>query len=229
MQRNIWPGLVIILTGFAMSGHEQATVLSTKAHSEFGYTLMLAGICRIIEVCFVAKDIPATGSPFHLFSHLCPFLLVAAGLQFMAATDEELATVEGIGMDATTHTVALFCMAFVIYLWANILITAYHTSGRNAPAESGSERATLGSWWQLFLTGATSHLNGSSSSLAKEEVAYDALPNSASNNIELGHRQRDSGHNDTYTIYNAETEAEDNGGDAYWNDELRPASRMRPT
>ena len=46
----------IILTGYAMSDHAQALKLSTKVHAVFGYTLMLAGLTRLIEVCFVAPS-----------------------------------------------------------------------------------------------------------------------------------------------------------------------------
>ena len=46
----------IILTGYAMSDHEQALKLSTKVHAVFGYTLMLAGLTRLIEVCFVVPS-----------------------------------------------------------------------------------------------------------------------------------------------------------------------------
>jgi hypothetical protein len=48
----------IILTGYAMSDHEQALKLSTKVHAVFGYTLMLAGLTRLIEVCFVVPSYP---------------------------------------------------------------------------------------------------------------------------------------------------------------------------
>lgn len=43
----------IILTGFAMADHPQALMISTRVHAIFGYTLMLAGFARIVEVCFV--------------------------------------------------------------------------------------------------------------------------------------------------------------------------------
>lgn len=33
-----------------MSNHEQALMISTAVHSMFGYTLMLAGLTRIIEI-----------------------------------------------------------------------------------------------------------------------------------------------------------------------------------
>jgi hypothetical protein len=46
----------IVLTGFAMSEHAQALPLSTRVHAVFGYTLMLAGVTRLIEVCFVAPS-----------------------------------------------------------------------------------------------------------------------------------------------------------------------------
>jgi len=43
-----------------MSDHAQALMLSTKVHAVFGYTLMLAGLARLIEVCFVAPSYAPT-------------------------------------------------------------------------------------------------------------------------------------------------------------------------
>ncbi|KAG7445160.1 uncharacterized protein BT62DRAFT_898562 [Guyanagaster necrorhizus] len=54
-QRNVVPGLIIILTGWGMSEHAQALMISTKVHTMFGYTLMLAGFTRIIEICFFSN------------------------------------------------------------------------------------------------------------------------------------------------------------------------------
>ncbi|KAJ7614655.1 hypothetical protein DFH06DRAFT_1240565 [Mycena polygramma] len=51
-KRNVVPGIILILTGWAMSEHEQHLMLSTKVHAIFGITLMLAGVTRIMEVCF---------------------------------------------------------------------------------------------------------------------------------------------------------------------------------
>ncbi|KAJ7089836.1 hypothetical protein B0H15DRAFT_839435 [Mycena belliarum] len=50
-RRNVVPGVILILTGWAMSEHEQHLKLSTKVHAMFGITLMLAGLTRIVEVC----------------------------------------------------------------------------------------------------------------------------------------------------------------------------------
>ena len=55
-KRNLIPGIVILLTGWAMSAHPQHLPLSTMVHTVFGYTLMAAGGVRIIEIAFVLKD-----------------------------------------------------------------------------------------------------------------------------------------------------------------------------
>lgn len=42
-------------------------------HAVFGYTLMGAGLARIIEVCFVLGDKPAADEP-KAFQHLPPYV-----------------------------------------------------------------------------------------------------------------------------------------------------------
>ena len=54
--RNLIPAIVLIMTGWAMGGHPQNMELSTHVHSIFGYTLMVAGGARIIEIAFLLKD-----------------------------------------------------------------------------------------------------------------------------------------------------------------------------
>jgi len=49
----------IILTGWAMSEHAQALMISTKVHATFGHTLILAGVTRIVEICFVPTKFAA--------------------------------------------------------------------------------------------------------------------------------------------------------------------------
>ncbi|KIL69169.1 hypothetical protein M378DRAFT_190396 [Amanita muscaria Koide BX008] len=72
-QRNVVPSIILMMTGWAMSSHAQALMISTKVHSIFGYTLMAAGLTRLIEICFL----PAFPSP----SPLRP--------QTVAATDDD--------------------------------------------------------------------------------------------------------------------------------------------
>ena len=55
-KRNLFPALVIMLTGWGMSAHPQSLELSTHVHTVFGYTLMAAGAVRVVEISFVLKD-----------------------------------------------------------------------------------------------------------------------------------------------------------------------------
>ena len=55
-KRNFIPGFVIMMTGWGMSAHPQELMVSAATHAMFGYTLMAAGVTRIIEVAFVVRD-----------------------------------------------------------------------------------------------------------------------------------------------------------------------------
>ena len=144
-KRSVIPSIIILLTGWGMSGHAQALELSTRVHSLFGYTLMTAAVCRIVEVCFVLRDQPTgQGEPepgqwfhAHAFQYMCvvanspPFLLVASGILFMSATDEEMRWANSKGVDYVTWGLIDFSVAFVIFFWSkcvsadSVLIDAY--------------------------------------------------------------------------------------------------------
>lgn len=75
-KRNFIPGFVIFITGWAMSDHPQHLHLSTAIHAFFGYTLMAAGLTRIIEIAFILKDantISEEGDA-NSFQYLPPFV-----------------------------------------------------------------------------------------------------------------------------------------------------------
>lgn len=88
-KRNLVPGLVIFLTGYGMSAHAQDLPLSTMVHQVFGYTLMAAGLARIIEIAIILRDKPELGEESS-FQHLPPYLLFASGLIFMCANEERM-------------------------------------------------------------------------------------------------------------------------------------------
>lgn len=75
-KRNFIPAAVLIMTGWAMGSHPQHLMLSTMVHTVFGYTLMAAGVTRIIEIVFVLKDQDALnyeGDP-NSFQYIPPFV-----------------------------------------------------------------------------------------------------------------------------------------------------------
>lgn len=72
-RRNLIPAIVILMTGWGMSAHPQALELSTMVHTVFGYTLMAAGVTRIVEIAFVLRDSRGFNEPTS-FQHLPPFV-----------------------------------------------------------------------------------------------------------------------------------------------------------
>jgi len=151
-----------------MSEHAQTLMISTKVHTAFGNILMLAGVTRIIEICFVttktAAEVldgdahsdhtlasPGSGLGYsengdsgkaaaaRAFRHLPPFLLVSAGLLLMSATDEELQFVHDNGMDHVTYLLIMFSIAFILYTFVLALINLYSSSGRNAATSNTAD------------------------------------------------------------------------------------------
>ncbi|KIY43406.1 hypothetical protein FISHEDRAFT_78274 [Fistulina hepatica ATCC 64428] len=160
-QRNFVPAAIIFLTGWAMSEHAQALMISTKVHAMFGDTLMSAAVCRVLEIILF---VPTTAEPnssypeaveddhatladlsprfatspaetskvaaSRVFRHLTPFLLVASGVLFMSATDEELEFVAGLEIDHVTYVLLMYSLAFLIYTLIVFLINLYLTLGK---------------------------------------------------------------------------------------------------
>lgn len=76
-KRNFIPGFVIFITGWGMSAHPQELMVSAMTHTMFGYTLMAAGLTRIIEIAFVLKDaqsLSEDGRSWNSFQFIPPFV-----------------------------------------------------------------------------------------------------------------------------------------------------------
>jgi hypothetical protein len=130
-RRNLVPALVLILTGYAMSGHAQSLMLSTMVHQVFGYTLMGAGLTRLIEISFILRDrnyLSFDGSAASTFQYLPPFLLYASGFIFMGATEEQLLLIYGAGIDHVSYVLVLYSVSFLMFLFVNVLIGLYVSS-----------------------------------------------------------------------------------------------------
>ncbi|KAI1495471.1 hypothetical protein F5X99DRAFT_403437 [Biscogniauxia marginata] len=127
-QRNFVPGFVILITGWAMSSHPQDLMISAETHKMFGYTLMAAGLTRIIEVSFVLKDRPGLstdGRQISSFQYVPVFLLYASGFLFMGATEEQMSLIDSSSIDHVAYILILYSLAFLVFLFANMLITVY--------------------------------------------------------------------------------------------------------
>ncbi|CAG8306389.1 unnamed protein product [Penicillium salamii] len=123
-KRNLIPAIVIMLTGYAMSAHTQELMISTMVHSIFGYTLMGAGLTRVIEISFVLKDKPALSEP-NSFQYLTPFLLYASGFLFLGATEEQMVMLNNAGIMHVSYVLILYSIAFIVFLFVNVLLHIY--------------------------------------------------------------------------------------------------------
>ncbi|KAK4100190.1 hypothetical protein N658DRAFT_516876 [Parathielavia hyrcaniae] len=127
-KRNFIPGFIILITGWAMSAHPQELMTSAMTHKMFGYTLMAAGLTRIIEVSFVLQDKPGVsddGTQYNSFQFIPVFLLYAAGFLFMGATEEQMALVAGSSMDAVAYILILYSLASLLFLFTMALVHVY--------------------------------------------------------------------------------------------------------
>lgn len=123
-RRNLIPSLVILMTGWAMAGHPQDLDISTHVHTVFGYTLMAAGISRIIEISFILKDRSTLVGPeggdvdaeISSFQYLPPFLLYASGFLFMGATEEQMRMLADARITHVAYILILYSLAFLLFL-----------------------------------------------------------------------------------------------------------------
>ncbi|OJI98964.1 hypothetical protein ASPVEDRAFT_123026 [Aspergillus versicolor CBS 583.65] len=146
-KRNLIPAIVIGLTGYAMSGHPQHSMISTMIHKIFGYTLMAAGLTRIIEISFVLKDkgtLSVDGTDPNSFQYLTPFLLYASGFLFMGATEEQMQLLENAGITHVAYVLILFSIAFILFLFVNVLLHIYavHAWPESADPDNHSRTST---------------------------------------------------------------------------------------
>ena len=150
-KRNLLPGIVILITGWAMSAHPQGLELSTMVHSVFGYTLMAAGAARIVEISFVVKDGNSVDEKDpeenNSFQFLTPFvsltislykhpvrtrnvnnslqLLYASGFLFMGATEEQMALLASSHVTHVSYVLLLYSLAFLLFLFVSMLLRLY--------------------------------------------------------------------------------------------------------
>ena len=99
-------------------------MISTKVHTMFGYTLMGAGLSRIIEISFILKDKNTLVGPeggdvdaeINSFQYLIPFLLIASGFLFMGATEEQMAMLANGNVTHVSYILILFSISFILFL-----------------------------------------------------------------------------------------------------------------
>ncbi|RIB26838.1 hypothetical protein C2G38_2063735 [Gigaspora rosea] len=126
IKRNLIPSLIIIFTGYILSQQAQQLDISSEIHRMFGFTLIGAGITRLIEVCFLVVEKPITP-----FRSLCPFLLIISGLLFMGAHEDQVLYLSTNGIDAFSYALIQITIAFFVFFAVNVMIDVYWMTGKN--------------------------------------------------------------------------------------------------
>ncbi|KAL9018502.1 MAG: hypothetical protein Q9185_004194 [Variospora sp. 1 TL-2023] len=145
-KRNLIPGMVILITGWAMSAHPQGLELSTHVHTVFGYTLMAAGASRIVEIAFVLRDRGSVdeegkGDEASSWQFLTPFLLCASGFLFMGATEEQMALLSNAHVSHVSYILILYSISFLLFLFVATLLHLY--ASRAWPPEPASKKVEI--------------------------------------------------------------------------------------
>lgn len=113
----------------------------------FGYTLMVVGITRIVEIAFVVRDeqsLASDGRSWNSFQYIPVYvsslstnalamdclptysqLTYASGFLFMGATEEQMVLIDQSDMDHVSYILILFSIAFMVFLFSSMLIHLY--------------------------------------------------------------------------------------------------------
>lgn len=145
-KRNLVPGIVILVTGWAMSAHPQSLKLSTMVHSVFGYTLMAAGATRIVEIAFVLKDSRGLVGEPNSFQYLPPFVSLLRSL-FSSDADVCLASlrfrIPFYGCDRRANEASFGCSCHPRFLYSHPLLDRIPTFSLRQRAAPSIRRACM--------------------------------------------------------------------------------------
>ncbi|EGG02139.1 uncharacterized protein MELLADRAFT_38759 [Melampsora larici-populina 98AG31] len=135
-RRSIIPGLMIIITGWTISLHQQSSPYSDLVHGVFGYTLMAAGLSKLLDVYLFDDQINLNSSSTSSIKfsrlHLTPFLLLNSGIMYLSSTDQQLRMVLVKQIDHSTYTLIQICLSTLIYFFVNLLINLFDRSSSSS-------------------------------------------------------------------------------------------------
>ncbi|KAI8601391.1 hypothetical protein EDD21DRAFT_305198, partial [Dissophora ornata] len=157
IRKNPIPALLIILTGYAMGQHAQYYKFATSVHTFFGYSLMLGGVCRLIQLALRPAVSPMESSASRnsndnlpglangetpvsaFFGFLSSIGLVSAGLLFQSAHEEQLNMTMYYLSDASTYI--NWIMAFAFFSVTYMLVLTQVGKKRIGSVDSGAGKA----------------------------------------------------------------------------------------
>ncbi|KAM5358141.1 hypothetical protein ACJZ2D_015556 [Fusarium nematophilum] len=120
---NPLPALVIFLMGGSMASHEQASIVSTMVHKQWGNLLGAASVVRLLTYMIMylkpPTSMPPSRPPTELLSSFC---LISGGILFMASSSD---TIDGM-IHHDIDVMALYTVTMgitgIIMAWIIVLL-----------------------------------------------------------------------------------------------------------
>ncbi|KAG9570637.1 hypothetical protein KCU77_g2188, partial [Aureobasidium melanogenum] len=129
---NPIPALVILLLGVMMSSHEQATMMGTMLHTQWGNLLSCAALARALTYLILYLKPTASIFPSRIPTELLTaFGLISGGVIFMASSDD---TIEGMihyGLDAMFMYTVTMGLVGLLMAWEVTLLALKGWAERN--------------------------------------------------------------------------------------------------
>lgn len=95
LSSNVFPALVVFITGIMMSSHHQPTMLATTIHAQWGALLAMFGIFRILTYMLLYLSPPTSTFPSRpLTELLASFSLMSGGFVFVCSNSETVNAME---------------------------------------------------------------------------------------------------------------------------------------
>jgi len=141
---NPLPGIILLLLGLLMSGHHQASMVSTVLHKQWGTLFVGAALARGVTYIMLYISPPTSFLPSRPPSELVvAFYLISGGLMFMSSNSDMVEALEGHELNAmfvftVMMGVTAFLMAWTIFVLA---VKAWAVSRMAKPSFTAGQSA----------------------------------------------------------------------------------------
>ncbi|KAJ9613942.1 hypothetical protein H2200_002078 [Cladophialophora chaetospira] len=134
-QRSAIPGVVLIVTGWYFTMHEQPNAMAKHVHEILGYVMMAAGAVHFIEIVHLARDSNRSGVVVDLRPHksqsppefALSFLLIVQGVINIFAPPQVLWLFDLWGLDYISLMLIWFSIAMGIMCFTILLVNLYRS------------------------------------------------------------------------------------------------------
>lgn len=121
---NPMPALTIMFLGMMMSGHHQASMVSTMMHAQWGMLFTGFAMARAATYLMLYIKPPTSQYPSRPPSELvAAFCLTAGGIMFMNSAHDSVQAIEGNGLDAMTIFTLTIGLTGIIMAWELVCYT----------------------------------------------------------------------------------------------------------